>query len=281
MRAASNGSRDPGEPPPRKSRPLLGRRSPLIDLGQFALFGAFFVWLILRGAGSLEYNWQWYRVPPFFYRIVDGDLIWGELIVGLGVTLELAAWCTVFTLLTGLVTAILRMSDSLIGHALATTYLEVIRNTPLLVQLYLFYFVFSPILGIDRFWTGVLCLTAYEGTFVAEIVRAGILSVDKGQWEASDSIGLSRRDSYRYVVLPQAIPLMLPPLTGQIVNLIKHSAIVSVIAVADLTTQGRNVISDTFLSFEIWFTVAAMYLVITVSLSFFVTYLEHKVKVES
>ena len=134
---------------------------------------------------------------------------------------------------------------------------------------------------LNRFWTGVLCLTAYEGTFVAEIVRAGILSVDKGQWEASNSIGLSRRDSYRFVVLPQAIPLMLPPLTGQIVNLIKHSAIVSVIAVADLTTQGRNVISDTFLSFEIWFTVAAMYLILTVSLSFFVTFLERKLKVET
>ena len=268
----------PARPPPKLS-PLFGRRSPLVGIGQFAIFGGFVLWLVGRGAQSLEYNWQWYRVPQFFYREVDGEIIWGELIVGLGVTFELGAWCIGFTLLTGLVTAMLRMSDSLVGHALATGYLEIVRNTPLLVQLYLFYFVFSPILGIDRFWTGVLCLTAYEGTFVAEIVRAGILSVDKGQWEASNSIGLTRKDTFRFVVLPQAIPLMLPPLTGQIVNLIKHSAIVSVIAVADLTTQGRNVISDTFLSFEIWFTVAGMYLVITVTLSVFVTYLEHRVKV--
>ena len=135
--------------------------------------------------------------------------------------------------------------------------------------------------GIDRFWTGVICLTFYEGSFVAEIIRSGIQSVDRGQWEAGDSVGLRRRDIYRYIVLPQAVPLMLPPLTGQIINLIKHSSIVSVIAVADLTTEGRNIIADTFMSFEIWFTVAAIYLVMTVSLSVFVTWLEHRARVRT
>jgi len=173
------------------------------------------------------------------------------------------------------------MSGSISGKALATFYLEVVRNTPLLVQLYLFYFVLSPIFGVDRFWTGVICLTFYEATFVAEIIRSGIESVDRGQWEASDGMGLTRSDTYRYVILPQAVPLMLPPLTGQIINLIKHSAIVSVIAVADLTTEGRNIIADTFMSFEIWFTVAGIYLIITLTLSVFVTWLEHRVKVKS
>jgi len=197
------------------------------------------------------------------------------------VTLEIAFWCTGLTLAVGLATALLRMSNSFAGRTLATAYLELVRNTPLLVQLYLFYFVLSPILGIDRFWTGVVCLSFYEATFVAEIIRAGIQSVARGQWEAGAASGLNRRDVYRYVVLPQAVPLMLPPLTGQIVNLIKHSAVVSVIAVADLTTEGRNLIADTFMSFEVWFTVAGMYLVLTVSLSAFVSWLEYRVRPRS
>lgn len=245
------------------------------------MFFGILIWLTVRGAGQMGYNWQWYAIPQYLWREVDGNLIWGPLMRGLWVTLKIAFWCIWLTLLVGLVTALLRMSQSVTGSALATGYLELVRNTPLLVQLYLFYFVISPILGVDRFWTGVICLTFYEGSFVAEIIRAGIQSVARGQWEASDAVGLTRRDTYRYVVLPQAVPLMLPPLTGQIINLIKHSAIVSVIAVADLTTEGRNLIAETFMSFEIWFTVAAIYLVITITMSAFVTYLEYRVKVRS
>lgn len=114
----------------------------------------------------------------------------------------------------------------------------------------------------------------FEGSFAAEILRAGIQSVPRGQREAADAIGLSRFNRFRDVILPQSIPLILPPLTGLIINLIKHSAIVSVIAVADLTTEGLNIISETFMAFEIWFTVAAIYLVVTVSLSFFVSWIE-------
>lgn len=259
----------------------LSQESRWVGSLQFALFVGAMLWLTLRGAEQMGYNWQWYAMPRHFWRVIDGELIWGPLMRGLFVTLQLAFWCTWLTLLVGLVTALLRMSGSIAGRALATLYLELVRNTPLLVQLYLFYFVLSPILGIDRFWTGVLCLTFYEATFVAEIIRAGIQSVDRGQWEAGNAVGLDRRDTYRYVVLPQAVPLMLPPLTGQIVNLIKHSAVVSVIAVADLTTEGRNLIARTFMSFEVWFTVAGMYLVLTVSLSVFVSWLEHRMRVRS
>ncbi|MDD9981131.1 MAG: amino acid ABC transporter permease [Gammaproteobacteria bacterium] len=258
----------------------LSQRSPVVASIQLALFAGLVVWLSVKGAQQMGYNWQWYNIPQYIWREVDGEFIWGPLMKGLWVTLEISFWCIGLALVVGLVTALLRMSRSIAGSGLATAYLEIVRNTPLLVQLYLFYFVLSPILGIDRFWTGVVCLTLHEASFVAEIIRAGINSVDRGQWEASDSIGLTRVDVYRYVVLPQAVPLMLPPLTGQIINLIKHSAIVSVIAVSDLTTEGRNLIADTFMSFEVWFTVAGIYLVITVSLSVFVSYLEHRVKVD-
>lgn len=254
------------------------QRSPLIAVAQFALFASAVVWLTIAGAGNMGYNWQWYRVPKYLWRVIDGEFIWGPLMRGLWVTLEIAAWCTVLTLLVGLITALLRTSRSIGGSMLATVYLELVRNTPLLVQLYLFYYVISPVLEVDRFWTGVICLTLYEGAFVAEIIRAGIQSVDRGQWEASDAVGLSRADVYRFIVLPQAVPLMLPPLTGQIINLIKHSAIVSVIAIADLTTEGRNLIAETYMSFEVWFTVAAIYLIVTISLSVLVSLLERRVR---
>ena len=233
-------------------------------------------WLIWRGAMAMEYQWQWYRVGPFFYRVVDGELIWGPLIKGVVQTLELAIFGGILAVSIGFVTAFARVSDSIAGGMIATCYLEAIRNTPLLVQLFLFYFVLAPIFGIDRFWSGVLCLAFFEGSFAAEIIRGGIEGVDKQQYEASDAIGLTVYNKYRYIVVPQALPLILPPLTGLLISLIKHSAIVSVIAVSELTTAGLNLISDTFMAFEIWFIVAGIYLVLTISLSISVGLFEQK-----
>ena len=252
-------------------------RSQTVDVLQFVILGGGLIWLTVRGADAMGYNWQWYRMPKFFWQVIDGELIWGPLMTGLVTTIELSLYSMVLTIVIGLITALLRMSDSVSGQILGKVYLEAVRNTPLLVQMLVFYFVISPIIGVDRFWTGVLCLSFFEGSFASEIIRAGINSVPRGQWEASASVGLSRSNTYRYVVLPQAVPLMLPPMTGVLINLIKHSAIVSVIALFELTTEGRNIIADTFMSFEVWLTIAVMYLVITISLSVFVGYLERRV----
>ena len=246
------------------------------QISQAILVFGIIAWLIYAGAAAMEYRWQWYRVGPFFYRMVDGEFIAGPLIRGIIVTLQLAGVSSVLAILIGAFTAIGRMSNSIAGRSIATTYLEIIRNTPLLVQLFMFYFVLAPIFGIDRFWAGVLCLAAFEGSFAAEIIRGGIQAVDRGQYEAADATGLSKFDKYFCVILPQALPLILPPLTGLLISLIKHSAIVSVIAVAELTTEGLNLISDTYMAFEIWFIVAGMYLVLTTSLSVLVNILEVK-----
>lgn len=226
----------------------------------------------------MPYNWQWYRIPPFFFRIVDGDLIWGPFVRGLVVTLRIVGWSALLAMVAGLCIALLRLSRSFAGHGLATVYLELVRNTPLLVQMYLFYFVLSPILGIDRFWTGVLALAFFEASFISEIVRGGILSVPRGQWEAASALGMRSTAVYARVVLPQALPLMLPPLTSSLVNLIKSSAIVSTIALFDLTNEGRNAIADTFMAFEIWLTIAAVYLVLTLSLSGLAAWLEARAR---
>lgn len=268
-----------------RRRPLPGWRSQVRDLArpawQVSQAIVFFIvigWLAVRGAEAMHYHWQWYRVPPFFYRIVDGELIWGPLVRGLVTTIQITAISTVLALGIGFVTAFLRLSGSIAGRMIATGYLEIIRNTPLLVQLFLFYFVLAPIFGVDRFWAAVLTLSFYEGSFASEIIRGGILSVERGQYEAADAIGFTARDKYRYVVIPQSLPVILPPLTGQIISLVKSSAIVSVIAVSELTTQGLNLIADTFMAFEIWLTVAGIYLVLTVSLSVAVGLFEMRLK---
>jgi len=179
----------------------------------------------------------------------------------------------------GLVTALLRLSESVTGRMLSRGYLEIIRNTPLLVQLFVVYFILGPILGMGNFIAAVLALTLFEGAYASEIFRAGIVSMHKGQWEAAHCLGLSGTDTYRYVILPQAVRRILPPLASQMITLVKDSALVSMIALADLTQAARIIIAQSFMSFEIWFTTAGLYLVVTVSLSMVVRYIEKRFKI--
>jgi polar amino acid transport system permease protein len=246
------------------------------DILQFVALSAVLIWVILRGAQGMGYNWQWAKVPRYLYRVVDGEVVLGPLTKGLLVTLDITWIAMLLCIAIGTGVAVLRLSGSRIGRAIAWTYIEVIRNTPILVQILIMYFIIGRIFSIPRFWAGVLCLAFYEGAFAAEIIRGGITSVRKGQWEAARSLGLSAFDVYRDIVIPQAIPLMLPPLAGVLVNLVKHSAIVSVIAVFDLATQARTVVSDTFLAFEIWFTAACMYLCVTIAISLVASWLERR-----
>jgi polar amino acid transport system permease protein len=192
------------------------------------------------------------------------------------VTLRISALSLLCMFILGLTTALLRLSASFTARALAWCYLELIRNTPLLIQIFFVYFVMAPVLDIGAFAAAVLALSLFEGAYAAEIMKAGIVSIHRGQWEAAHSLGLGTFDTYRYVILPQALQRVLPPLAGQAISLIKDSSLVSTIAVYDLTMQGQKIVSETFLVFEIWFTVAAIYLVMTLSLSLAVRVLENR-----
>jgi polar amino acid transport system permease protein len=254
-------------------------RSPLIDITQFLLLLAAMTWLMAKSIRELGYHWQWYRVPRYLFSMVDGQFSPGPLIDGLILTLRITAVSLILAFVFGLVTALLRLSNSFLGKVLSRGYVEIIRNTPLLVQLFFIYFVLSPVFEISAFTSAVLALSLFEGAYASEIFRAGIVSIHRGQWEAAFSSGLNTYQTYRLVVLPQAIRRILPPLTGQAVSLIKDSALVSTIAIYDLTMRGQEIIAETFLVFEIWFTVAAMYLVITLALSLTVNYMEKKYKI--
>jgi polar amino acid transport system permease protein len=200
---------------------------------------------------------------------------------GLWVTFRISGISLLFAFVIGLTTALLRMSHSFVAQSMARLYLEMVRNTPLLIQLFFIYFVLGPVLGLDRFPSAILALSLFEGAYASEIFRAGIVSIHHGQWEASYSLGLSNVQMYTHIILPQALRRILPPLTSQAISLIKDSALVSTIAIYDLTMQAQAIISETFLTFELWFTVAAMYLVVTMSLSMVVFIMEKRFRIRT
>lgn len=231
------------------------------------------------GAKSVEnlgYYWQWYQVPDFLFTIDEGQFIAGPLLEGLKVTFFISSISLIFTLIIGLITALLRLSASPVGRGIAIFYLEMSRNTPLLIQIFFIYFVVGPILDIDRITSAILALSLFEGAYASEIFRSGILSIGRGQHEAAASLGLTNFARYRLVVFPQALRVVTPPLTSQIISLIKDSALVSTIAIYDLSMQAQSLVAETYLSFEIWFCVALMYLSINVFLSIIVYFLDKR-----
>jgi polar amino acid transport system permease protein len=256
-------------------------RHPRRDVLLFVLLIAVVLRLVSLSTARLGYHWQWHRIPQYLLMVVDGGIYPGQLLRGLLFTFRISGVSLVLCFAIGLVTALLRLSSSFTGRILSRVYLEAIRNTPLLVQLYLLYFIIGPILGIDRFWSAVLALSLFEGAYASEIFRAGIVSIDKGQWQAAYSLGLGSFDTYRDVILPQAVRRILPPLASQGISLIKDSALVSLVALSDLALEASIVASDTFLTFEVWFTAAAIYLVVTVTLSSLVRVLEKRFQVRT
>ena len=253
-------------------------RRAVSDVGKFLLLIAGAAWVLSLTSGRVSYYWQWHRVPQYLFTADDGHWVAGPLLDGLWVTLKITGVSLVLAFFIGLSTAFLRLSTSVLGRTLARGYLELIRNTPLLVQLFFIYFILSPVFDFTAWTAAVMALSLFEGAYASEIFRAGIVSIHRGQWEAAFSLGMNTAATYRYVVLPQAFRRILPPLAGQAISLIKDSALVSTIAVYDLTMQGQAIIAETFLVFELWFVVAAIYLVFTLTLSLAVNFMENRLR---
>jgi polar amino acid transport system permease protein len=245
------------------------------------LFIGALIWLIWLAGAKVEYIWRWGSVPQYlFYHSDEGRGLWGwvagPLAMGMVMTLKISVVAVICAIVIGLVTGLCRISDHPALRWIAIGYIELIRGTPLLVQIFIFYFFVGTVLNLTRFQAGTAALAVFAGAYVAEIVRAGIQSIATGQMEAARSLGMNYFQAMRYIVLPQAFRRILPPLAGQFISLIKDSSLVSVIAISDLTKAGREVITSTFSTFEIWFTVAGLYLVMTFSLSMLIGWLERK-----
>lgn len=253
----------------------------------------------------LDYKWDWSLIPQYFFRWDASSHRWvpNLLIDGLMTTLRLAVWGIIFAAPVGAVMGLCRTSNNLFLRMVSRTYVELVRNMPPIVFIFLFYFFISsqlmPLLGLDyltvsatgwklalitalfgkvslieNFLSGVIVLTLFEGAYVTEIVRSGIQSVDRGQWEGGASLGLTKFTILRCIVLPQAVRRIIPPLANQFISLIKDSSIVALISIEELTFFGIQIATSTTRVFEVWITVAAMYFVICSACSLVLSKLE-------
>jgi len=263
------------------------------------------VYLAYRVKIGLNYHWHWETIPQYLFRYDQTGEKWVSnlLMHGFFNTIRLSIWGTILATLIGAVMGLCRISHILFNRLIGRSYVELIRNLPPLVLIFIFYYFVSdqiiPALDVDdfirsrsesiqgllaflfapphlfgAFVSALITLAIFEGAYIAEIIRAGIQSIERGQWEAAYSLGLSRWQQLRHIILPQAMPRILPPLAGQFISTIKDSSIVSVISIQELTFQGMELMSATYLTFEIWITITVMYVVLTFPCSLAVGRLE-------
>ncbi|WP_147821559.1 amino acid ABC transporter permease [Salidesulfovibrio onnuriiensis] len=264
--------------------------------------GAF---VLHRASVGLEYHWKWSVIPQFILwkDAASGQWFPGMLLKGLFTTLRLSLWSGLLATLIGIAAGLLRVSPRLFWRQLSGTYVGLVRNTPPLVIVFVFYFfigdqimnalgmvdiayelaetprpVLEMLLGpteqLPQLLSAIITIALFEGAYIAEIVRAGIESVETGQWEASCALGFTRFQQMTHIILPQALQRMLPALAGQFISTVKDSAIVAVISIQELTFQGLQLMTTTYRTFETWITILAMYFVLTLLCSLLVRRLE-------
>jgi len=250
--------------------------------------------VVYRITARLQYTWNWAVIPQFLFRYdhESGQWVANYLVQGLLTTVRLSLWGGVLALILGLAMALARTGRILYWRLVARTYIELMRNLPPLVIIFLFYFfladqlipllrldalvkaaspelqqwlaaLFAPPEQLSAFFSALITLAVFESAYVAEILRAGIESIGRPQRDAAQALGLTHNQSLRHVILPQAVRRVLPPLAGQMISLIKDSAIVSVISIQELTYQGTQLMASTYLTIEVWLTIAALYFLLT------------------
>lgn len=205
------------------------------------------------------------------------------LLKGAFFTIEITALSVAIGVLIGIVIGIMRLSDKKIFRYLAAIYVDFIRGTPLLVQIFIIFFALPQFTGIklDPFSAAVAACGINSGAYVAEIFRAGIQSIEKGQMEAGRSLGLSWFQTMRYIIIPQAFKVVIPPLGNEFIALLKDSSLVSVIGFQELVRSGQLVIARTYAATEVWLMVAFLYLIMTLSISRLVSYLERRFQINA
>jgi len=213
----------------------------------------------------------------------------GLLIIGLLITLELSVYATIFGVIIGIIGGLTRISSNPALRWITIIYVEIIRGSPLMVQILIWYFVLGTVIndllatyGLGRlsaFWYGVASLSCFAGAYVTEIVRAGIQSIHRGQTEAARSLGMSYAQSMLHIILPQALRRILPPLAGTFISLIKDSSLLGIIAIRELTKAAREAVTASLQPFEVYLLAAVLYLVLTFTLSMVVQRLEKRMAV--
>jgi len=279
----------------------------IVDMAVVMVMIAAISFFFSRMDTLLDYKWEWEVIPDYFIfkDSATGLFRANILLKGFFTTIRLSIWATVLGLLLGIISGVMGAKGSFSQRFASRIYVETIRNIPSLVLVILFYYFISSqfldllrldlwlrhqssgvqgVVGclladpgrINAFVSAIFALAIYEGAYISEIVRGGINGIDRGQWEAAWSVGLSSSRTFLLVILPQAFRRVAFPLAGQFISTIKDSAIVSVISIQELTFQGMELMAATFLTFEIWITITCLYFILTFSLSRTVAFLEKK-----
>jgi polar amino acid transport system permease protein len=251
--------------------------------------------ITVKGIGEEET----YNAPVGSVRVSEGEFIspgetlasykkWkaGLLVIGLWITLQISVTATILGVIIGTISGLMRISDNPALKWTSIVYVELIRGSPLMVQILIWYFVLGTLINdllsaygigqIPAFWYGVASLACFAGAYVSEIVRAGIQSIHRGQTEAARSLGMTYAQAMRYIILPQAMRRILPPLAGQFISLIKDSSLLGIIAIRELTKAAREAVTATLQPFEVYILLGLLYLVLTFTLSMYVQHLERR-----
>lgn len=238
----------------------------------FLIILIFFTGISFWSFQEIGYEWNWPGIFEYRAKFIDGFIT----------TIWISICALILSVLIALVNSFLLSSKSSFLNALGTFYVELVRGTPLLVQLLLIFYVFAQSFGIEnRYLVGIFCLALFSGAYVSEIFRAGLESIPKAQWDAARVMGLSDGKILKLIILPQAFRVVLPPLAGQFISLIKDSSLLSVIAISELTLNAQEVNSFTYSTLESYIPLAFLYLLLTLPLSQVIKVLEKKMKYES
>lgn len=266
-----------------------------LDVSLLAIIGLLVIWFLSRADLGVHYTWHWQRALEFlFHTSADGGIPY--FFQGVLTTIRLSLWGILLALTLGVLLGVAVFSNQSWLKIPANLLIQLMRNIPPLVFVFIFYFFISnqliPLLGLDevlrnhsgdahfiqsflfgpsQLWenlfSGVLCVGLLSSAYIAEVIRSGLESIDQGQWEAADSLGLSTWCKYRYVIAPQVMHLIAPMIAGQSISLVKDTSIVSLISIQEMTFVGTEIANSSGYIFEIWIIVALTYFMICFSLS--------------
>ncbi|MBP7783807.1 MAG: amino acid ABC transporter permease [Aliarcobacter sp.] len=218
---------------------------------------------------NITYNFNWAQVYEYKQKFINGFIM----------TVVISFFALILSFIIGLFFAYAQNSKLIILRFFSRFYIEIIRGTPLLVQILIFFYVFANNLGFEnRYIVGTVILAIFSGAYVCEIIRAAIESIEKEQFETSFSLGMSNYQMYRYIIFPQAFKRMLPSLTGQFASIIKDSSLLSIIAISEFTMNAQEVDSITYSTLESYIPLAIGYLILTYPISYYTKSLEKRIK---
>ncbi|MDB6015838.1 MAG: putative amino acid transporter, rane protein [Pedosphaera sp.] len=253
---------EPGAPPPPLSVRALN----------FAIAFLLIALIFFFAFHQVNYHWDWSAIYKYRQKFIQGWLT----------TILISLAALALSVGIGLFFALAQRSHFLPLRYFSKLYVEVVRGTPLLVQILIFFYVVANAFGVsNRYLVGVLTLSFFSGAYISEVIRAGIESVGKSQLESARAIGLTRAQTYRYVVFPQALRQTLPPLAGQFVSLIKDSSLLSIISISEFTLNAQEVNAYTFSTLESYIPLAVGYLVLTLPISLWTRRLEQRHRYET